>query len=294
MLGSRDRSGLQLPRRARSGTTKNTQWWNGACRIDPEDVEGHINLLPLLRVIATGMIRSRLSGEGRCASETFGPSIRPFTISNGAAFEAGSTLRISRRIVVATWNKFHPCRETADNCNGEACRLPLYVPFGQKRPPFHLRMVRERENLERSAEPAVLSRSDRPAEPHIAADGLADPGSPTSTSLGLARPVEGRFRNLGFEFDLTVAVQAGTEAARRAVLLRPRRATRCEIVTRPVGGGLPCSVSPAFQLTRPLRSAHLVQLWPMLKFSSSGGGLRGGDLAWSHAPEVWPTGESCR
>src|SRR5260370_31402467 len=170
----------------------------------------------LLRAISTASRGSRVTadghdpfarpGEGRCASDdllAFNQTVHDF--DTGAAFEAGFDIADFDDIVRRNLDiRAILAEEDGRQRHGDGLSPAKCNVTSGKRAGLHRRMVRERDRD--PAEPAsfVYGPID---QPHIAADGLADAGQPNFDVLAWHDLREHRFRNLGVEFDFTVAYE---------------------------------------------------------------------------------------
>src|ERR1700687_2000485 len=187
-------------------TTKNTNGGMGL-RIDQAEMLRAISTSSRgFRVIADGHDPFARPGEG-CGSGddllAFNQTVYDF--DTAAAFEASFDVADFDDIVrcklsiVAIRAEEDGRQRHGDGLSPAKCN----VAAGKNAGP-HSRMARERDGD--AAEPAnfVYGRID---QPHMTADGLADAGQPDFDVLAWHDLREHRFRNLGVEFDFTVAYE---------------------------------------------------------------------------------------
>src|SRR3984957_12764153 len=201
-------------------TTKNTNDGMGL-RIDQAEMLRAISTSSRgSRVIADGHDPFARPGEGCGASDdllAFNQTVHDF--DTGAAFETGFDVAdfddiVRRNLDIRAILAEEDGRQRhGDGSSPAKCNVTAGKSAG-----LHGRMVRERDRD--PAEPAnlVYGRID---QPHIAADGLADAGQPNLDVLAWHDLRERRFRNLGVEFDFTVAYEPEQRLARRAGYFAP-------------------------------------------------------------------------
>src|ERR1700733_101918 len=158
------------------------------------------------RVIADGHDPFAGPGEGCGASDdllAFHQTVHDF--DTGAAFEAGFDVNdfddiVRRNLDIrAIFAEKDGRQRHGDGLSPAKCNVTA-----GKRAGLHGRMVRERDRDPAEPTDFVYSWID---QPHIAADGLADAGQPNLDVLACHDLRERRFRNLGVEFDFTIAYE---------------------------------------------------------------------------------------
>src|ERR1700716_4150940 len=196
-------------------TTKNTNGGMGL-RIDQAETLRAISTSSRgSRVIADGHDPFARPGEGCGAGDdvlAFNQTVHDF--DTGAAFEASFDVAdfdkiVRRKLDIGAILAEDDGRQRhGDRLSPAKCNVTAGKSAG-----LHGRMVRERDRD--AAEPAnfVYGRID---QPHIAADGLADAGKPNLDVLAWHDLREHRFRNLGVEFDFTVACEPEWRLAHHA------------------------------------------------------------------------------
>src|ERR1700730_15526371 len=226
------------------------------------------------RVIADGHDPFAWPGEGCGTSDdllAFNQSVQDF--DTGTAFEAGFDVAdfddiVRRNLDVGTILAEEDGRQRhGDGWSPAKCKFTAGKSAGLQR-----RMVRKRDRD--PAEPAsfVYGRID---QLHTAVDRLADAGQPDLDVLAWHDLRERRFRNLGVEFDFTVADQPEQRLARRAGYCAQ---TGSAMRDSPGGRRLQFG-SCDFQIyLAPLRLRKRFFSFGHAQILLRGGGFRGGDL----------------